>query len=111
MILCWFVSNCCEALIGAGSARILLGQPMRFNRLRNVGIFCACVVFAGPFLSSFLDAAFVVWNRFGHGSYWEIWRIRTTSNILAALTIAPFIITWASHDRRFVFKISDRRYI
>src|SRR5215510_503887 len=77
MIFCWFVSNSCEALIGAGAARLILGQPMRFNRLRNVGVFSLCVVVLGPVLSSFLDSGFVIWNKFGVGSYWEIWRIRT----------------------------------
>ena len=67
MILCWFVSNCCEALIGAGLMRYLVGGPIRFTTLRNVGLFCLCVVFIGPFLSSFLDAAFVVWNHWGRG--------------------------------------------
>ena len=67
MILCWFISNSCEALIGAGLMRYLVGGPIRFTTLRNVGLFCLCVVFIGPFLSSFLDAAFVVWNHWGQG--------------------------------------------
>ena len=111
MILCWFVSNCCEALIGAWTARFLLGGPMRFNRLQNIGFFCLCVVFAAPVLSSFLDAGFVVWNHFGTGSYWELCRIRTTSNVLAALIVAPLIITWAGTGRPFVFHTSSRRHL
>jgi PAS domain S-box-containing protein len=107
MILCWFVSNSCEALIGAGAARLLIGQPMRFDRLRNVGVFCLCVVMMGPILSSFLDAGFVIWNHFGHGAYWEIWRIRTSSNVLAALTVAPFIVTWATEVRTSLLKKSS----
>src|ERR1043165_3593451 len=35
MILCWFVSNSCEALIGAGLTRYLVGEPIRFTSLRN----------------------------------------------------------------------------
>jgi two-component system, LuxR family, sensor kinase FixL len=111
MISCWFVTNSFEALIGAGLARLLLDQPMRFNHLRNIGVFCLCVVIIGPILSSFLDAGFVIWNQFGHGSFWEIWRIRTSSNVLAALTIAPLIVTWASDGRRFVFRTPGRRYL
>jgi two-component system, LuxR family, sensor kinase FixL len=111
MIFCWFISNSFEALIGAGTARLLLGEAMRFNRLRNIGVFCLCVVILGPLLSSFLDASFVIWNQFGHGAYWEIWRIRTSSNVLAALTIAPLIVAWASDGRKFVFKTPDRRYL
>ena len=95
MILSWFISNCCEALIGAGLALYLIKGPVRLINLRNVAIFSFCVVFAGPFLSSFLDAGLVRWNDWGTGSYWEIWRIRLTSNVLASLTVASLIVTWA----------------
>jgi PAS domain S-box-containing protein len=96
MILCWFISNSCEAVIGAGLTRYLVGGPITFRSLRNAGIFCLCVVFIGPFLSSFLDAAFVVWNHWGQGSYWELIRIRFSSNALAALVVVPLIVTWAT---------------
>ena len=96
MILSWFVSNCCEAVIGAGLMRYLVGGPIRFTTLRTVGLFCLCVVFIGPFLSSFLDAAFVVWNHWGQDGYWELIRIRLFSNALAALIIVPLIVTWAT---------------
>ncbi len=111
MVFCWFVSNSCEALIGASGVWLLIGQPLRLNRLRNIGTFCLCVVFVGPVLSSFLDAGFVVWNQFGSGSYWEIWQIRTNSNVLAALIIAPLIITWATGARAFVFQMPMRRHV
>ena len=96
MILCWFVSNSSEAVIGAGLTRYLVRGPIQFTSLRNAGIFCLCVVFAGPFLSSFLDAAFVRWNAWGQGSYWDLIRIRFFSNALAALIVAPLIVTWAT---------------
>jgi two-component system, LuxR family, sensor kinase FixL len=96
MILCWFISNSCEAVIGAGLTRYLVGGPIHFRNLRNIGIFCLCIVFVGPFLSSFLDAAFVVWNHWGHDGYWELIRIRLFSNALAALIVVPLIITWAT---------------
>ena len=96
MILCWFISNSCEALIGAVLMRYLVGGPIRFTTLRNVGLFCLCVVFIGPLLSSFLDAAFVVSNHWGQDGYWELIRIRLFSNALAALIIVPLIVTWAT---------------
>jgi len=96
MILCWFISNSCEALIGAGLTRYLAGGPTHFRSLRNVGIFCLCVVFVGPLLSSFLDAAFVVWNHWGHDSYGQLIRIRLFSNALAALIVVPLVVTWAT---------------
>src|SRR5256884_3956576 len=94
MILCWFISNSCEALIGAGCVRYLIDRPVRFDRLGNVGIFVFFAAFLAPVLSSFLDSGFVAINRFGQDSYWEIWRIRFNSNILSSLTLVPFIVTW-----------------
>src|SRR5947199_4755313 len=111
MILCWFISNSCEAVIGAGLTRYLIGGPVRLNRLRNVGFFCLCVVFAGPFLSSFLDAGFVRWNGWGQGAYWEIWRVRFTSNVLAALTVAPLIVTWVTSGIPSLSKARGSRYL
>src|ERR1043165_898400 len=35
MVLCWFVSNSFEAFIGAASARILIGQSVRFESHRT----------------------------------------------------------------------------
>jgi two-component system sensor kinase FixL len=111
MILCWFISNSCEALIGAGFTRYLIHRPVRFDRLRNVGIFCLFAAFLGPFLSSFLDAAFVSLNHWGQGNYWEIWRIRFTSNVLAALTVAPLIVTWSAEGIAWLAKISRWRFL
>ncbi len=96
MIFCWFLSNSCEALIGAGLMRYLVRGPIRFTTLRNVGLFCLCVVFIAPFLSSFLDAALVVWNHWGKDTYWELIRVRLFSNALAALIIVPLVVTWAT---------------
>jgi PAS domain S-box-containing protein len=111
MILCWFVSNSCEALIGAGLTRYLVGGPIHLRSLRNVGIFCLCVVFVGPFLSSFLDAAFVVWNHWGHDGYWELIRIRLFSNALAALIIVPLVVTWATIGISGVRTARPSRYL
>jgi two-component system, LuxR family, sensor kinase FixL len=111
MILCWFISNSFEAVIGAGLTRYLVGGPIRFNSLRNAAIFCLCVVFAGPFLSSFLDAAFVRWNAWGQGSYWELIRIRFFSNVLAALIVAPLIVTWATKGIRALRTIRPARLL
>jgi len=96
MIFCWFLTNSCEALIGAGLMRYLLGGPIRFITLRNVGLFCLCVVFIAPFLSSFLDAALVIWNHWGKDTYWQLIRVRLFSNALAALIIVPLVVTWTT---------------
>jgi PAS domain S-box-containing protein len=110
MILCWFISNSSEALIGAGLTRYLARGPFRCTSLRNAAIFCLCVVLVGPFLSSFLDAAFVRWNAWGQGSYWELIRIRFFSNALAALIVAPLIVTWATTGIR-PLRTAGRAYL
>jgi PAS domain S-box-containing protein len=111
LILCWFVSNSSEALISAGLTRYLVGGPIQFTSLRNAGVFCLCAVFAGPFLSSFLDAAFVRWNGLGQGSYWDLIRIRFFSNALAALIVAPLIVTWATNGLRRLRRARLSRYL
>src|SRR5436190_10966688 len=111
MILCWFISNSCEALIGAGCVRYLIDRPVRFDRLGNVGIFIFFAAFLGPFLSSFVDAAFVAINHFGGDSYWRVWRIRFTSNILAALTLVPLIVTWVADGIAWLWKIRQARFL
>src|SRR5438105_6687791 len=111
MILCWFISNSCEALIGAGCVRYLIDRPVRFDRLRNVGFFCFFAAFLAPVLSSFLDAAFVVINHWGQDSYWQVWRIRFTSNVLAALTLAPLIVTWSADGIGWLAKIGRWRFL
>ncbi len=111
MILCWYISNCVEALIGAASVRAFLPRPIRFDRMRNVAIFCFFGALLGPFLSSFLDAAFVTLNHWGNDGYWEVWRIRFTSNVLAALTIAPLIISTGRLRFSRWKKISPVRWI
>ena len=102
MSLCWFVSNSAEAVMGALCLRYLNGGPVRFDSIRQVAIFVFAAVLA-PFLSSFLDAAFVVMNHWGSGSYWQIWRMRFTSNVLAELIIVPLVVIWGT-DRIAPFR-------
>src|SRR6266699_1139650 len=111
MVFCWFISNSCEALISASCIWYLIDRPVQFDRLRNVGIFCFFAAFLGPFLSSFLDAAFVVLNHWGHDNYWEIWRIRFTSNALAALTLTPLIVMWGAEGIAWLGKIRRPRFL
>src|SRR5437016_2402419 len=111
MIMCWFISNASEAVIGVGLTRYVIGGPMRFTSLRKVGIFCLCVVFIGPFLSSFLDAAFVVWNHWGQDGYWELIRTRLSSNAVSALIIVPLIVTWVTNGVQPLRTASRSRYL
>jgi len=94
MVLGWFVSNCSEALIGATCLRRLIVGPLQFDSFRHVGMFLACGVLVGPVLSSFLDAGLVKLIGWGEGGYWQLWRMRFLSNAVAALTLAPLVVTW-----------------
>jgi PAS domain S-box-containing protein len=111
MILCWFVSNCVEALIGAAAVRVFIPRPIRFDQMRKVKIFCLFGALLGPFLSSFLDSAFVIWNHWGNSGYWELWWVRFSSNVLAALTIAPMIISAGTIDFSAWKKVSRARWV
>ena len=94
MVLAWFVSNSAEALIGAWGVRRYIERPVQFDTFRRVGVFVVFAAILAPFLSSFLDAAFVMWNGWGTSTYWEVWRVRFFSNVLAILTLVPVIVTW-----------------
>jgi len=99
MVLCWFVSNASEALIGAFCLRRLAPAPRTFDSLTGVAGFVACGALLGPFLSSFLDAAFVTLVGWGQSGYWDLWRTRFFSNVLATLAIVPMVVTIAASSR------------
>ena len=96
MVLGWYISNCSEALIGAGLVRAFVPWPLRLDSLRNAGIFLFGGALAGPLVSSFLDAALVSLIGWGERGYWDLVGTRIFSNTLAALTVAPLILTLAS---------------
>jgi PAS domain S-box-containing protein len=111
MVVCWFISNCSEAVIGAGLTRYLLRGPVLFDNLRSVAAFCLCAGFLGPFLSSFMDAGFVALNGWGQSSYLENWRSRVFSNVLTALTLTPAVVTWCDFKPAQWREISNRRAV
>ena len=110
MILCWFVSNCSEALIGASVLRYLTRSEVRFDNTHHVWVFILASLL-GPFLSSFLDAAFVELNRFGNSPYWAVFRMRFFSNVLASLTLVPLIVTWRRVNFAALKAESWKRYL
>jgi two-component system sensor kinase FixL len=81
MVTCWFVSNVSEALIGAVCIRRVLRGPLSFDGVRSVSVFIGCGALLAPFLSSFLDAAFVRMVGWGEDSYWSLWSTRFFSNV------------------------------
>ncbi len=111
MVLCWYLSNVSEALIGAVCVRQLLRRRPPFDSVRDVGIFLLFAVFLGPFLSSFLDAAFVTLIGWGASDYWQLWRTRFFSNVLATLIIVPVVVTWAGSSIRSLASAAPRRVL
>ena len=110
MILCWFISNCGEALIGASLLRYITRQKVRLDSMYHTGLFILASLLA-PFLSSFLDSAFVVLNRFGTSPYWDVFRMRFFSNVFASLTLVPLIVTWRVGGIRSLYIAPAQRYL
>src|SRR5215831_10290634 len=109
MVLAWFASNSTEALIGAVCIRRFCASPLRFDSFRDVGVFLLFGAFLAPLLSSFLDAALVTAIGWGEGAYWNLIRLRFLSNVLAALIVVPFIMTWAESGFTPLRDVSLRR--
>ena len=95
-IIAWFISNCSEALIGAGCTYWLVQGPLRFDSSRHVCIFVLFGALFAPFVSSFIDVAFVTAIGWGQGSYATLWRMRFFSNVLTSLVLVPVIVTWVT---------------
>jgi signal transduction histidine kinase len=109
MVLGWFASNSAEALIGAVFIRRFCSAPLRFDSFRDVGVFLLFGAFLAPLLSSFFDAALVGVIGWGEGDYWQLVRLRFLSNVLAALIVVPFVMTWAAGGLAAVRRASSRR--
>jgi PAS domain S-box-containing protein len=75
--------------------RWLIGGPLRFDSFQHVSVFVLVGGFLAAFASSFLDAAVVTLIGWGEGSYWQLWRTRFFSNLLASVILVPVIVTWA----------------
>jgi two-component system, LuxR family, sensor kinase FixL len=111
MVLLWFVSNSTEALLGAAFIRRYLNAPLRFDLVRHVAAFLVLGAFLAPFLSSFLDAAFVRLIDWGKAGYWQVWRTRLLSNMLAVVILVPVVVSWCTVRLESLRDTSRRRYI
>ena len=47
-------------------------------------------------MSCFLDAGFVTLNHAAATGFWDLWRTRLFSNVLASLTLVPVIVSWST---------------
>lgn len=93
MALCWYVSNSCEAVLGATLIRGVLHQTPRFDRLTDVCVYMLAGVFVAPAVTSLLDAGFVTLMAWHDADYWGTVRIRMLSNALAALIVPPLALS------------------
>jgi signal transduction histidine kinase len=91
VVLGKFAGNTSEALLGAACIRRFAKPRALFDTAEGVIVFFVFGVFLAPLVTSFLDAAVVVFTGMGR-HYWELWASRLLSNMLAALTIAPTIV-------------------
>src|SRR5215467_5101850 len=89
--LAWFVSNTCEALLGAICVRIFKKDKPLFESVYGVVVFLAFGVLLPTLATSFLDAAGTVLTGIFH-NYWRLWTTRLSSNIASDLTIIPTIV-------------------
>ncbi len=111
MILGWYISNCSEALIGAAIVRHFVKGELRFDRSRDVGVFIFGAAFMGTFVSCFLDAGFVSLSHTSQDSFWDLWRTRLFSNVLASLTLVPVIVSWCRHGFEDLGRASTARQL
>lgn len=96
MALSWFVSNSFQGVVGAMIICRLVDGQLRFDSLKHLFVFLIFGAFFAPFVSSFIDIGFVKLNGWGSTPYWDGWRVRFLSNVLATLTLVPVIVTWAN---------------
>jgi two-component system, LuxR family, sensor kinase FixL len=85
-----FLTNCSEAILAAGTLRLVSDAPTRFDTLQRVAWFIALAALLAPIASSCADAAVVATLR--GESYWEVWRARVFANTLTELSVVPAII-------------------
>ena len=111
MVLSWFVSNVAQALFAAFFICRSVKDRLRFDRFRDLTIFILFGAFLAPFLSSFLDASLVKLNGWGTSEYWDVWRVRFLSNVLATLTLVPVVMLWTSGRVTALRKALPRRYV
>ena len=104
-----FCTNCFEALIAAVGFRLLSDGVPRLDTFSRLWAFFLAAGLAAPLISSFADAAVV--NGFIGEPYWQVWRSRLFSNILAELTVAGAIIGGVAGVQQWLRRKSRWRLI
>jgi integral membrane sensor domain MASE1 len=95
-----FVTNCLEAILGAGLVRLWSDEPAVFDTLQRVIVFVAGAVFLAPLASTFPDAAAVHFLR--GESFGLVCLRRFVSNSLSELTLVPCAVLVVNHGVEWV---------
>jgi PAS domain S-box-containing protein len=86
-----FVTNCLDALLGAGLVRRLGGGPARLDGLKGMLLFLTFGAALAPVVVSFADAAIVVLTGWGT-DYWLGVITRVRSNVLTHVVLVPAMV-------------------
>jgi PAS domain S-box-containing protein len=90
----WFVlGNTVEVLIAAVGLRCCFDGVPRLNGLRAMIKYSLFAVVVAPFAGAFLSAHGISRN------YWTGWKVVFLSEVLAFITVAPALLSWASEGR------------
>jgi signal transduction histidine kinase len=106
----WLLGNAGEALLGAALLSRVARRDVLFQSLRGVTCFLLCAFILAPLVSSFLDAAIVVGTNWG-SNYWLLWTTRCLSNMLAQLTIVPWLVVAGSAGWSWVRDVPWRTWV
>jgi signal transduction histidine kinase len=109
LVFALYVTNCTEALIGVVGVRLLSDTPGRFDSLPRMAAYIAAGGLLAPILSSFADAAVV--SAFRGDPYWDVWRVRTSANILTDLTLVPALVSVVRGGRRWLAEARPRVHL
>ncbi len=90
----FYVANCVEILIAAFVLKPILGDQIRLDRLREMGLFIVWAVLIAPISSAFI-ASIVSFFEAGV-NYWLVWRIWFLADALGHLALTPVIILFIS---------------
>ena len=95
VVLINFAGNVGEALLGALAVLRLAEQPVRFDRLRTMGLILFFGGLVAPALVSFAVGGLFVLTG-ASAEPWLAWRLRLLTNMVAVITLVPPIVIAAT---------------
>jgi PAS domain S-box-containing protein len=97
--IAWFIpADTVQVLIAAVSLRYCFDSVPHLNSVKSLAKYWFLAVFLAPFVAAFVSARGIP------GNYWTSWRISFVSEVLAFLTLAPAIFSWAAEGREWLRK-------